>query len=98
MFLKNGRLPIGSLQATVSSSNAEIAYVVYPNYWRNAFAKEGVVWLLNYLSTQADVVEAVANIDLRNAASIALVRSIGFTQVQVVATNQGCDVVFVKHL
>ena len=98
VFLKNGQLPIGSLQATVTSSNAEIAYVVYPKYWRNGFAKEGLVWLLNYLSTQAGVVEALASIDLRNAASIALARSIGFTQERVVATNQGRDVVFVKRL
>ena len=42
VFLKQSALPIGSLQATITASQAEIAYIVYPEYWRNGSAKEGV--------------------------------------------------------
>ena len=98
MFLKLSAFPIGSLQATVSTSRAEIAYIVYPEYWGNGFAKEGVIWLLNYLSTEAGVTEALANIDARNAVSIALVRSVGFKEKNWVSTEEGHDIVFVKQL
>ena len=77
MFLKESALPVGSLQATISTSQAEIAYIVYPEYWRNGFAKEGVNRLLNFLSTEAGVNEALANIDLRNAASTRLFAALG---------------------
>lgn len=80
MFLKDGPFPIGSLQATVSRSSAEIAYIVFPEYWESGFAKEGVVWLLNYLIEEEEVLEASATVDYRNRASIALIRSVGFKQ------------------
>ena len=98
MFLKQIAFPIGSLQATVATTQAEIAYIVYPEYWGNGFAKEGVIWLLNYLSTEAGVTEALANIDVCNAASIALVRSVGFKEKNWVSTEEGHDIVFVKRL
>ena len=98
VFLRQSAFPIGSLQATVATSRAEIAYIVYPEYWGNGFAKEGVIWLLNYLSTEAGVTEALANIDARNAASIAVVRSVGFKKKNLVSTEEGHDIAFVKHL
>ena len=98
MFLKQSESPVGSLQATISKSQAEIAYIVYPKYWRKGFAKEGVMRLLDYLSAVAGVTEAVANIDHRNAASIALVRSVGFTEKDLASTGEGHDIVFVKCL
>ena len=98
VFLKQSALPIGSLQATITASQAEIAYIVYPEYWRNGFAKEGVIRLLNFLSTEAGVTKALANIDHRNAASIALVRSVGFKEKISIATREGHDIVFVKCL
>ena len=98
MFLKQGALPVGSLQATISTSQAEIAYIVYPDHWRKGLAKEGVIRLLDYLSTEAGVAKALANIDLRNAASIALVRSVGFKEKGWVSTDEGRDIVFVRCL
>ena len=98
MFLKDSALPVGSLQATISTSQAEIAYIVYPEHWRNGFAKEGVIRLLDYLRTEAGVTKAVANIDHRNVASIALIRSVGFKERSSVSTEEGHDIVFVKCL
>ena len=87
---------VGSLQATISTSQAEIAYIVYPEHWRNGFAKEGVIRLLDYLRTEAGVTKAVANIDHRNVASIALIRSVGFKERSSVSTEEGHDIVFVN--
>lgn len=96
MVLKNSMVPIGSLQATVAGSNAEIAYVVFPDYWRQGFAREGLCWLLKYLSMIESVVKVLAQIDSCNAASIALIRSVGFKQDNVVVTSRGRDIVFGK--
>lgn len=98
MFFKQSAFPVGSLQATISKSQAEIAYIVYPQYWRNGFAKEGVTRLLQHLSAEVGVTEALANIDVRNAASIALVRSVGFKEKALVSTQEGHDIVFLKCL
>ena len=82
----------------MSRSNAEIAYIVFTEYWKRGFAKEGVVWLLNYLFEAEKVLESSAAIDYRNRASIALIRSVGFKYKKVVSTNRGHDIVFVKQL
>jgi RimJ/RimL family protein N-acetyltransferase len=69
----------GTLEASVmSDAAAYIAYFVFEAHQRKGYAKEGVAALLEHLFDTHSVDVAVAEIDTRNAASIALVNSLGF--------------------
>jgi ribosomal-protein-alanine N-acetyltransferase len=69
----------GTLEASVTpGQEATIAYFVFEPYQRMGYAKEGVGALLEYLFEQHGVSVIIAEIDTRNAASIGLVKSLGF--------------------
>lgn len=75
----DGETPVGTLQATVYPDHrAEVAWVIFPRYWRRGFGTLAVAWLLQQLG---DVVLAEATIDPRNAASLALATKLGFQRV-----------------
>ena len=57
-----------------------------------------MIRLLDYLGTEAGIEKAAANIDHPNAASIALIRSVGFKEKGWVSTDEGRDIVFVRCL
>jgi [ribosomal protein S5]-alanine N-acetyltransferase len=73
---------VGTLEATVEEDPlAFIAYMVFVPYQRRGFAAEACGRLLEHLFEGYRVGVVAAEIDTRNAASIALVESLGFERV-----------------
>ena len=80
---------VGTLQATVRADlTAEIAYVVFPAFWRQGYAREGCGRMLDFLFESYQVTAVSALIDTRNTPSIRLVESLGFARVD---TIKGAD-------
>lgn len=80
---------VGILQATISSdATAYFAYILFPAFWRQGYAKEGCGRILDLLFKDYQVQTVSAEIDTRNAASIKLVESLGF---QRIATRLNAD-------
>jgi ribosomal-protein-alanine N-acetyltransferase len=72
----------GTLEATVHDDRtATVAYMVFVPYQRRGFAAEACGRLLEHLFDDYRVGVVAAEIDTRNAASIALVESLGFERV-----------------
>ena len=77
--LKEEQVFAGTLEATIhANDHASIAYFVFPAFWGRGVAKEACGRLCAHLVEDWRVKQLAANIDTRNAASIALVRSLGF--------------------
>ncbi|WP_414580822.1 GNAT family N-acetyltransferase [Scytonema sp. PCC 10023] len=86
--LRGGRY-IGTLEATVyANRTAAIAYMIFPSFWRQGYAKEGCLQLLNHLFNDYKVNLVAAEIDTRNVASIELIKSLGFKRV---STKENAD-------
>lgn len=89
VFLYGGVDPVGFVQATLrSGKNALVAYVIFPAFWRQGIGREAVTALISYLFETTDTPAVLAEIDTRNAGSIALVRRLGFCQT---ATVENAD-------
>lgn len=72
---------MGTVQATLTArGTAEIAYELGPLFWGQGYATEACRRMLLLLFTGCGVSEASAQVDTRNAASIALLERLGFTQ------------------
>lgn len=72
----------GTLESTVyDKGTAIIAYMVFVPYQRRGYAAEACGRLLEHLFDDYRVGVVAAEIDTRNAASIALVESLGFERV-----------------
>jgi len=72
---------VGTVQATLTArGTAEIAYELGPQFWGQGYAAEACRRMLLLLFTGYGVSEASAQVDTRNAASIALLERLGFTQ------------------
>lgn len=70
---------IGTLEATVyANCTAAIAYMIFPLFWQQGYAKEGCTRLLNHLFKDYGISVVSAEIDTRNIASISLVETLGF--------------------
>jgi RimJ/RimL family protein N-acetyltransferase len=83
LFLRHGGLPVGTFEATVrEGGDADVAYAIFPSYWRQGFAKEAAWAVIEHLRAEHGVRCFGADIDSRNAASIALVESLGFERVK----------------
>lgn len=79
----------GTLEATVEGDRtAAISYTVFVPYQRRGFAAEGCERILAHLFEDYGVSVIVAEIDTRNAASVALVESLDFGRV---ALLEGVD-------
>ncbi len=95
--LRAGRY-IGTLEATVYANRTAaiaqgavakpIAYMIFPSFWRQGYAKEGCLQLLNHLFNDYQVNLVAAEIDTRNVASIELIKSLGFKRV---STKENAD-------
>jgi [ribosomal protein S5]-alanine N-acetyltransferase len=90
---EDGTLPetsyVGMLEATVfPNRSAYIAYTVFVPFWRQGYAREGCARMLRHLLEDYRVRVVVAEMDTRNAASVALVESLGFERV---GTTLGAD-------
>ncbi|MEO7018804.1 MAG: GNAT family N-acetyltransferase [Ktedonobacteraceae bacterium] len=73
---------VGTLQATVCpDATAYLAYIFFPAFWRQGYAKEGCGRILNLLFDDYHIQKVVAEIDMRNMASIKLIESLGFQRV-----------------
>lgn len=73
---------IGTLEATVYKNlTATIAYMIFPPFWQQNYAKEGCSILLNHLLNDYKVNAIAAEIDTRNIPSIQLIKSLGFTYI-----------------
>jgi RimJ/RimL family protein N-acetyltransferase len=73
---------VGTLQATVyPDATAYLAYIVFPPFWKQGYAREGCQRILDLLCEDYQVHLVVAEIDTRNLASIALIESLGFQRV-----------------
>jgi len=71
---------IGWVQATLyENKSASIAYVIFPEFWKQGYAKEACSTIIAHLYSNSDIETIFAEIDTRNNASIALIRSLGFT-------------------
>ncbi|HEY3806995.1 MAG TPA: GNAT family N-acetyltransferase [Kofleriaceae bacterium] len=82
--------PIGHLQATLHDDHrADVAWMIFPRYWRRGFGTLAAGWLLRNLG---DAVLARATIDARNAASLALAGKLGFV---LIGTRDG-DAIFAR--
>jgi [ribosomal protein S5]-alanine N-acetyltransferase len=80
--LRESNIYVGKLEATVHADRtATIAYMISPAFWRQGYAKEGCLQILDHLSKDYRVVVVKADIDTRNIASISLVKALGFKYV-----------------
>ena len=75
---------LGCVQATVFNQDktALIAYTIFPQFWRQGYAKEAVLAVLNALFTEFDLSAVDALIDTRNVGSIALMESCRFSRIE----------------
>jgi len=82
--------PIGFIQATIKEpETAHIAYALHPSHWRKGYAREAISALLDLAFARYRVARAVAEMDTRNDASIALARALGFRHVGTSDTPSG---------
>lgn len=73
---------VGILQATVyPDATAQLAYILFPPFWKQGYAREGCKRALGLLFEDYQVQLIVAEIDTRNVASITLIESLGFQRV-----------------
>jgi ribosomal-protein-alanine N-acetyltransferase len=84
VVLKASGEAIGSVQITKRPDGvALLGYWLLRPWWRRGFAKEACAAVLDWLRADPEARTAAAEIDTRNAASIALVESLGFRRVAV---------------
>ena len=70
---------VGTLEATVfPDRSAYLAYTVFFQFWRRGYAREGCARMLTHLLEEHGVRVVAAEMDTRNAASIAPVETLGF--------------------
>jgi [ribosomal protein S5]-alanine N-acetyltransferase len=76
----------GYVQFTIrpAEHRAFVAYFVFPRYQRQGIGSETVAAALSSVATTFQVTRVDAEIDTRNAASIALVESLGFVRTRMV--------------
>lgn len=80
---------VGTVQATVHADHsALLAYMIFPAFWRQGYAREACARVLTHLFEDYRVSQVAAEIDTRNTSSIQLVEALGFTRV---ATTPGAD-------
>ena len=70
---------LGYTQATMTARSALIAYHIFPTCWRSGVGCAAVTKTLDRLFFQLDIGHAWALVDVRNAASIALLEKLGFS-------------------
>ena len=84
VFCRQTDVVIGTFQATLpESASGAIAYVIFPSFWRQGYAREMTLFMMNYLFDTYEPPSLYAEIDTRNRGSIRLVEGLGFTQVSI---------------
>jgi RimJ/RimL family protein N-acetyltransferase len=74
------RVIVGRLEATTHGDWAEVAWVLGPGFWGQRYGSEGAAWLLDHLAIACGIRECWATAHPDNAASLALMRGLGFHQ------------------
>lgn len=70
---------IGYVQATVQTDGmAIVAYVIAPSHWGHGFGREATVAMIAEIAARYGAQRLVATVDEANAASIRLLRALGF--------------------
>lgn len=72
---------MGWLQATLRGDHADVAYIIFPAFWRLGYASHACQRLLQHLADEHAIHLASATVDTENSASIRLLESLGFTRV-----------------
>lgn len=82
MRLRESSAYVGTLEATVHANRtAAVAYMIFPVFWRQGYAKEGCSRMLDHLFKDYRVSLVTADIDTRNIASISLIEALGMKRV-----------------
>jgi RimJ/RimL family protein N-acetyltransferase len=77
-----GESYVGTFEATLNADRtALLAYMIFPQYQGQGYAREGGERVLDHLVRDHGVRLVVAEIDTRNRASIGVVESLGFVRV-----------------
>lgn len=71
----------GLIQATIAGDHAVIGYDIFPAYWRKGYGKEACAAMVDAVARDFGIRRFSAILDVENVASIALLESLGFTQV-----------------
>ena len=70
---------IGWIQATIfDNSKAALAYVIFPKYWKQGYAKEACSSIIEHIFGTYSIESIFVEIDTRNEISNKLVKSLGF--------------------
>jgi len=70
---------IGWIQATIyNNGKAALAYIIFPKYWRQGYAKEACGSIIEHILSTYSVESIFVEVDTKNQASIQLVKSLGF--------------------
>ena len=72
---------LGLVQATVSAGLATIGYTIFTPFWRMGYGKEAVGAIVAEIRDSYETPLVQAWVDVENAASIALLESLGFERV-----------------
>ncbi len=80
--IRVGERCVGYVQATREDQAAEIAYVVFPAFWRRGYARAAVGAMIEVLRVEHRVETLRASVDLRNVGSRAVLESLGFAHVE----------------
>jgi ribosomal-protein-alanine N-acetyltransferase len=73
---------IGTVQATVHRDQSSLlAYELSTDFWGNGYATESCARVIESLFTDYDVMEIIAEVDTRNAASCRLLERLSFERV-----------------
>jgi [ribosomal protein S5]-alanine N-acetyltransferase len=74
---------VGRVQATVRTDRpAYLAYEVFPAHWRQGYAAEGCMRMMQWLLEELQVSGFMAEVDSLNAASLRLLARLGFQRTQ----------------
>ena len=74
----------GQFQATVHKDHtADIAYIVFPDYWGRGYAKEACRRIITYLFEDMRCAVVSVLIDTENVKSVRLVEALGFIRKEI---------------
>ncbi len=80
-FLRDSSNPVGTFQVTLPRNGiGSFAYIVFPPFWRQGYAREMAVCILEHIFEVYEASTLFAEIDTRNMPSIKLVESLGLTR------------------
>lgn len=94
--------PIGIFEGAIyPGGRSRLAYIVFPNDWRNGYGREGCAAVVEFLSDTYDVSIFECVVSPLNDRSIRMLRALGFSKVEALPDNStipdGADLLFRMH-